>query len=105
MKHRPYSKPHRRSFLKSTTLAAIGATLAGPLPFRAAETPAARANRRIGFVDLDLENYHANVFLQALRGPLISRGFTVAGATGTKTVESRAWAEKNRVPFLKTMPT
>ena len=101
MKHRPYSKPHRRSFLKSTTLAAIGATLAGPLPFRAAETPAARASRRIGFVDLDLENYHANVFLQALRGPLISRGFTVAGATGTKTAESRAWAEKNRVPFFE----
>ena len=94
------SRLHRRSFLNITTLAAIGSTVTGPLPFRAAESPAAPSSRRIGFVDLDLENYHANVFLQALRGPLASRGFTVAGATGTKSAGSRAWAEKNNVPFF-----
>ena len=77
----------RRAFLQTTALAALGAALA---PER----------RRIGFVDLNLDNYHANVFLQALRGPLESRGFVVAGATGTKVAESRAWAEKNRVPFF-----
>ncbi|MDB6030864.1 MAG: hypothetical protein JWM16_1202, partial [Verrucomicrobiales bacterium] len=41
---------------------------------------------------LNLDNYHANVFLQALRGPLKESGITVAGATGLKTEESRAWA-------------
>ena len=79
---------NRRAFLQTTALAALGAALA---PER----------RRIGFVDLNLDNYHANVFLQALRGPLESRGFIVAGATGTKVAESRAWAEKNRVPFFE----
>lgn len=78
---------NRRAFLQTTAMAALGAALA---PER----------RRIGFVDLNLDNYHANVFLQALRGPLESRGFMVAGATGTKVPESRAWAEKNRVPFF-----
>ena len=94
------SKLRRRAFLKSTTLAAVGTTLASRFASNAAETAPA-AGKRIGFVDLNLENYHANVFLQALRGPLASRGFTIAGATGTKTVESRAWAEKNRVPFFE----
>ena len=79
---------NRRAFLNTTALATVGAALA---PER----------RRIGFVDLNLDNYHANVFLQALRGPLDSRGFIVAGATGAKVAESRAWAEKNRVPFFE----
>jgi len=79
---------HRRAFLQTTAIAALGA---GVAPER----------RRIGFVDLNLDNYHANVFLQALRGPLESRGFVVAAATGTKVPESRAWAEKNRVPFFE----
>src|SRR5688572_19265898 len=82
----------RRAFLQTTTAAALAAVLS-----RAAETA---HGRRIGFVDLNLENYHANVFLQALRGPLKERGFTVTGATGTRTAESRAWAEKNQVPFF-----
>jgi predicted dehydrogenase len=76
-------------------------TLAAALPLAAAEGSNAPAGRRIGFVDLHLDNYHANVFLQALRGPLASRGFTIAGGTGTKAVESRAWAGKNRVPFFE----
>lgn len=79
---------NRRAFLQTAALAALGAAL-GP------------DRRRIGFVDLNLNNYHANVFLQALRGPLESRGFVVAGAAGMKTPESRAWAEKNRVPFFE----
>ena len=78
----------------------MGTTLAAAFPLAAAEGPNGPAGKRIGFVDLNLENYHANVFLQALRGPLASRGFTVAGATGTRTAESRVWAEKNRVPFF-----
>jgi predicted dehydrogenase len=95
-----YLRLRRRSFLKSTVLTAMGGTLTG-LSLSAAETQAPPAGKRIGFVDLNLDNYHANVFLQALRGPLASRGFTVAGATGMKTAESRAWAEKNRIPFFE----
>ena len=79
----------RRAFLQTTALAAVGAAVASKGP-------------RIGFVDLNLDNYHASVFLQALRGPLEARGFVVAGATGTKQSESRAWAEKNKVPFFET---
>lgn len=98
MKSNSHSGMPRRSFLKSAAISAVAATLAGSWT-KAAEpsTP----GRRIGFVDFNLENYHANVFLQALRGPLASRGFTVTGATGTKTAESRAWAEKNGIPFFE----
>jgi predicted dehydrogenase len=92
---------HRRAFLQRTWAAALGATMASRLPMPAADVPPPSARRRIGFVDLNLENYHANVFLQALRGPLAERGFTLAGATGTKVPESRAWATKNRVPFFE----
>lgn len=94
MKLSIHSRIQRRTFLQDATAFALGALT---FQARAAEpsTP-----KRIGFVDLNLENYHANVFLQALRGPLASRGFTVAGCTGTKTVESRAWAEKNNVPYF-----
>src|SRR5262245_33462396 len=100
---RPLIRPRlqRRAFLQTTARAAVAATIAGRLPLTAADAPAARSGRRIGFVDLNLENYHANVFIQALRGPLESRGFTVAGVTGTKMMESRAWAEKNQVPFFE----
>jgi len=94
------SRLHRRTFLRTTAVAALGANMACRLTLTAAEPPAAQTGRRIGFVDLNLDNYHANVFLQALRGPLESRGFTVAGANGSKIAESRSWAEKNKVPFF-----
>jgi len=55
---------------------------------------------RIAFVDNNLDNYHANVYLEALRGPLKGEGFTVAGCTGLREKPSRAWAEKNRVPYF-----
>ena len=56
--------------------------------------------KRIGFVDLNLENYHANVFLGAIRKELAGRGFSVAGCTGVKEAEGRVWAEKNGVPYF-----
>jgi len=83
---------HRRGFLQSTAALTLSAVLT-----RGAEA----AGRRIALVDLNLENYHANVFLEALRGPLKDRGFSFAGATGMKTNESRAWAEKNHIPFFE----
>ncbi|MEW6158278.1 MAG: hypothetical protein AB1813_12640 [Verrucomicrobiota bacterium] len=95
---RPNSQMRRRNFLK------IGATaLASAAAWNAsAQQPAASRRRRIGFVDDNLNNYHANVFLQAMRGPLKQRGFEVSGATGLKAAESRAWAEKNQVPWFDT---
>lgn len=89
---------HRRGFLQATAMAA--ATMAVRWPARGADAAAIKTGGRIGFVDLDLDNYHANVFLQALRGPLASRGFNAAGATGLRLAESRGWAEKNKVPFF-----
>ena len=100
MKHSSHLRVTRRSFLQSTAVAALAAGAASPAAF-AADSPSAPSGKRIGFVDLNLDNYHANVFLQALRGPLAARGFNVAGATGTRTAESRAWAEKNGIPFFE----
>src|SRR5688572_26234667 len=55
---------------------------------------------RIGFVDYKLDNFHANVFLRAFRGPLKDRGATVAGCTALDEESGRAWAEKNGVPYF-----
>ncbi|MBI4662496.1 MAG: hypothetical protein HY735_27080 [Verrucomicrobia bacterium] len=63
---------------------------------------AAIQSRRVGFVDDNLENYHANVFLNALRGPLNDKGFTVAGCVGLREAEGRAWAQKNAVTYFDT---
>lgn len=59
--------------------------------------------KRIGFVDLNLENFHANVYLKLLREDLRERGFEVAGCTGIEAAESRAWAAKNSVPYFDTV--
>jgi len=56
--------------------------------------------KRIGFVDHNLDNFHANVYLKLLRGELADRGFTVAGGTGAIATESRAWSEANDVPWF-----
>lgn len=56
--------------------------------------------KRIGFVDDNLENYHANVYLKLLRNDLKDRGFTVDGCFGTQQSSGREWAEKNGVPYF-----
>lgn len=60
------------------------------------------SGKRIGFVDYNLENYHANVYLKLLREDLVSRGYAVAGCTGLLENEGRAWAAKNGVPYFAT---
>ena len=75
----------RREFLASIPAAA--ATLAAQ----------AAAGKRIGFVDDDLDNYHARVLLEALRGPLRERGAVVTGAFALQEEKSRAWAAKNNL--------
>lgn len=59
------------------------------------------APKRIGFVDDDLDNFHARVYLEAIRGPLKERGFVVAGATALQQEKSRAWADKNKLPYFE----
>ncbi len=57
-------------------------------------------NKRIGFVDHHLENFHANVFLDAIRKDLKDRGFTVSGCFARQEAEGRRWATKNQVPYF-----
>jgi len=80
----------RREFLGSVPLAAAGLALqAGP-------------PKRIGFVDDALDNYHARVYLEALRGPLKDRGYVVSGATSLEHDKSRAWAAKVHLEYYET---
>ncbi len=56
--------------------------------------------KRIGFVDDNLENFHSNVYLKLLRNELKHRGFVVAGCTGMRPKAGRTWAEANGVPYF-----
>ncbi len=62
----------------------------------------AKAGKRIGYVDWDLENFHANVYLQLLRGDLQGRGYDVAGCFALRKPAGREWAKKNDVPWFDT---
>lgn len=55
---------------------------------------------RIGFVDEDLNNFHADTYLKLLRGDLGGRRFEVAGCTARRVESGRAWAGKNGVPWF-----
>ena len=61
------------------------------------------APKRIGFVDDNLDNFHARVYLEALRGPLKDRGFVVTGGTGLQAEKSREWARKNTLEYFDTV--
>ncbi|MDA0748045.1 MAG: hypothetical protein O2954_16100 [bacterium] len=61
----------------------------------------AGSGKKIGFVDLNLENFHSITYLRLLREDLKGRGFTVAGGTALKEKPSRVWAEANGVPYFK----
>jgi predicted dehydrogenase len=65
-----------------------------------ARTAARQSGTRIGFVDDNLENFHANTFLQLARGPLADRGCVIAGCTALNEPAGRAWAAKNNVPYM-----
>ena len=60
-------------------------------------------SQRIGFVDFNLDNFHADVYLKLLRQDLRERGFAVAGATALQIEESRAWALKNQIPYYSSV--
>ena len=61
------------------------------------------AVKRIGLVDYRLDNYHAEVYLKALRGPLAGRGYEAVGATALEHGISRAWAEKRSLPYFNSV--
>lgn len=55
--------------------------------------------KRIGFVDDDLDNFHANTYLEAIRGPLAERGYEVAGAYALQADRGKAWADEKGIPY------
>jgi len=57
-------------------------------------------NKRIGFVDYNLENFHANVYLSSVRNELKDRGYEVSGCTAMLADTGRAWAHKNQVRYF-----
>lgn len=59
--------------------------------------------KRIGFVDDDLDNFHANTYLSALRGPLASRGWEVVGANALQAEKGAAWASEKGVAYIDTI--
>lgn len=61
------------------------------------------ALKRIGIFDHRLDNFHAEVYLKALRGPLAARGYEIAGATALAPEVSRQWAEDRNVPYYDTI--
>jgi predicted dehydrogenase len=57
------------------------------------------AGGRIGYVDLDLDNFHANTYLRLLREDLAERGWAVSGCTCLRADAGRAWARKNGLTY------
>lgn len=58
--------------------------------------------KRIGYVDFKLDNFHANTYLAAIRGPLANRGYEIAGATAMAAEPGCEWAERNKVRWFNT---
>jgi predicted dehydrogenase len=58
------------------------------------------AGKRIGFVDYKLDNFHANVFLTAIREKLRGRGFSVDGCWALDAEGGKAWAAKKNVKWF-----
>jgi len=56
--------------------------------------------KRIAFIDHNLENFHANVYLRLLRNDLVDLGFTVTGCTAQEAEASRIWAQNNDVAWF-----
>lgn len=61
----------------------------------------ATSGPRIGIVDYNVDNFHSNVYLAALRNELKERGARVAGCVGMLAEPSRAWAARNGVPYFE----
>ena len=56
---------------------------------------------RIGFVDYNPDNFHANIFLKILREDLSDRGFTVSGCHALLDSEGKEWSSENEVSYFE----
>lgn len=56
--------------------------------------------KRIGFVDDQLDNFHANTYLALMRNQLQDRGWTVTACTSLNHAQGKLWAEKKEVPYF-----
>ncbi len=56
--------------------------------------------KRIAFVDAKLDNYHANIFLDAMRGDLKSRGWDVTACHALDEAGGKVWAGAKGVRYL-----
>ncbi|MFZ4696116.1 MAG: Gfo/Idh/MocA family oxidoreductase, partial [Verrucomicrobiia bacterium] len=66
-------------------------------------TPCMPNSRRIGYIDHDLDNFHADKYLELARGELHRRGFTIACCTATRAAAGRVWAAKAKVPWVNSV--
>lgn len=55
---------------------------------------------RIGIVDFQLDNFHANTIMKLLRSELARRGFLVAGATALDRAGGIAWCNNRQVAWF-----
>lgn len=55
--------------------------------------------KRIGYIDHRLDNFHANVYLDLLRGDLKARGWEVAKCWALDEAGGRKWAAEKQVPY------
>ena len=56
--------------------------------------------KRIGYIDRQLANFHANVYLDLLRGDLQARGWEVAKCWALDEAGGRQWAAEKNVPYV-----
>jgi len=56
--------------------------------------------KRIGYIDHQLDNFHANVYLDLLRGDLKARGWEVAKCWAQDEAGGRQWAAAKGVPYV-----
>jgi len=56
--------------------------------------------RTIGFLDYDLDNFHAEKFLELLRTNLTDQGWVAGGCWAMREAEGRVWAADRKVPFV-----
>ncbi len=81
--------------MKSMSIA-IGMVMAMTLASAAEAAP----GKRIAFVDARLDNWHANTFLDLIRGDLKSRGYDVTGCHALDEAGGKEWSAKRHVPYF-----
>ncbi len=79
----------RRTFLAVTATAAVVGRVG--------------RGRRIGFVDDNPDNFHANTYLRIVRNELRDRGFEITGVTALQREAARQWAARQNVPYYESV--